>query len=199
MANNNLCGCNDRRNGNNGYGCLGCLNRRCRWEGYPYYVGPCPNADGEYECDRKESRRDDNCRRPCRGGNCDYGIFTAMLPMAVAANGIIPLVRGSCGVDDGFAVNSGLITVDEAGTYLATYTVRLPEGADVNSTMTLNVNEASQSPAIMQVGGAGPLGFTAQAVIDVPERSAISLRTSEAINVTESSQQPLVTLTLVKV
>ena len=198
MANNNRCGCNDRRNGNNGYGCLGCLNRRCRWEGFPYYVGPCPNADGEYECDRDEPRRgDDGC--PRRGGRCDFGIFTAMLPMAVAANGIIPLVRGNCGIDDGFAVNSGLITVDEAGTYLATYTVRLPEGADVSSTMTLNVNDASQSPAIMQVGGEGPLGFTAQAVVDVPERSAIALRTSEAINVTESSQQPLVTLTLVKV
>ena len=193
MANNNRCGCSDRRNGNNGFGCLGCLNRRCRWEGFPYYMGPCPDANGGYECDCEDSFR------PRRCGRCDFGIFTAMLPMAVAANGTIPLVKGNCGVGDGFAVNSGLVTVEEAGTYLATYTVRLPEGADVNSTMTLNVNDASQSPAIMQVGGTGPVGFTAQAMIDVPERSAIALRTSEAINVTESSQQPLVTLTLVKV
>ena len=98
-----------------------------------------------------------------------------------------------------FAVNSGLITIEEEGTYLATYTVRVPEGQTVASNITLNVNDASQSSAITEVGGDGPVSFTAQAICDVCERSTIALRSSEAINITDPSVQPLVTLSLVKI
>ena len=123
-----------------------------------------------------------------------------MLPMAVAPNGIIPLVNSNCLCPCGdFAVNSGLISVKEAGTYLATYTVRVPEGQTLASNITLNVNDASQSSAITEVGGQGPVSFTAQAICDVCERSTIALRSSEAINLTESSVQPLVTLSLVRI
>ena len=80
----------------------------------------------------------------------------AMLPMAVTANGIIPLTNNNCVIDNGFPVNSGLISIEESGTYLATYTVRVPEGAALDSTITLNVNDASQSSAIAQVGGTRP-------------------------------------------
>ena len=120
--------------------------------------------------------------------------------MAVSPNGIIPLVNNNCMCrTDDFSVNSGLITIEEEGTYLATYTVRVPTGSTVESTVTLNVNDASQSAAITEVGGAGPIGFTAQAVFDVCDHATVSLRSSEAINLTTTSPQPLVTLTLVKI
>ena len=202
MANNYRCGDCGRRDSNNRYGCLSCLGegRRC-WDNYPYYNGPCPDRNGNYETVR--GGYDDGYGR-CDGGRprdreTKYGIFTAMLPMAVAPNGIIPLVNSNCYCPCGdFAVNSGLITVEEAGTYLATYTVRVPEGQTLTTNITLNVNDASQSSAITEVGGAGPVSFTAQAICDVCERSTISLRTSEAISITEPSVQPLVTLSLVK-
>jgi hypothetical protein len=123
-----------------------------------------------------------------------------MLPMAVAPNGIIPLVNNNCFCPCGdFAVNSGMITVEEAGTYLATYTVRVPEGQTMASNITLNVNNASQSTAITEVGGEGPASFTAQAICEMCERSTVSLRSSEAINLTDPSVQPLVTLSLVRI
>ena len=203
MANKHRCGCSGRndRNSNRSYGCLNSLESRYRWDNYPYYGGPCPDANGavndiDSACDREERH---GRRRGRRGRRDCFGLFSAMLPMAVAANGIVPLV-GNCGcpVGDGFNVNSGLVTVKEEGTYLATYTVRLPEGADVNSTITLNVNDASQSSAITQVGGAGPGCFTAQAIFDAGDDSTVTLRSSEAINITEPSAQPLFTLSLVK-
>ena len=200
MANNYRCGGCGRRDSNNRYGCLNCLgeNRRC-WDNYPYYYGPCPDKDGNYEAVR--GGYDGGC------GGCGAsqdrskcGVFMAMLPMAVAPNGIIPLVSNNCmSIANDFAVNSGLITVEEAGTYLATYTVRVPEGQTVASNITLNVNDASQSSAITEVGGEGPVSFTAQAICDVAERSTITLRSSEAINITDPSAQPLVTLSLVKI
>ena len=195
MAKNHRCGGCGRRDSNNSYGCLNCLGGRRGWENYPYYIGPCPDADGCY-------RDDEPVRGP--GGNgqnrcVDYGVFTAMLPMAVAANGIIPLVNGGCMCGTGsFPVNSGLITIEEEGTYLATYTVRVPEGQTVASNLTLNVNDASQTSAITEVGGEGPASFTAQAIFDVGDRATVALRSSEAINIADSSTQPLVTLSLVK-
>ena len=191
MANNNRCGCGPRRNSNNGYGCLNSVGGRYRWEDYPYYPGPCPDANGCYDQDDEERC----CRRRRRRGRCDFGMFTAMLPMAVTANGIIPLANNNCLADNGFPVNSGLITIEESGTYLATYTMRVPEGAALDSTITLNVNEASQSSAIAKAAGTAT---TAQAIFDVNERATVTLRSSDAINITDTSVQPLFTLTLVK-
>jgi hypothetical protein len=203
MGNNYRCGDCGRRDSNNRYGCLNCLggNHRC-WNNYPYYNGPCPDRDGNYEILRggyegDYGRYDGGGRRE---SDAKYGIFTAMLPMAVAPNGIIPLVNGNglCKCGD-FAVNCGLITVEEAGIYLATYTVRVPEGQTLASNITLNVNDASQTTAIAEVGGEGPVSFTAQAICDMCERSTIALRSSEAINITDPSVQPLVTLSLIRI
>ena len=194
MANINRCGCS-RRNSNNAYGCLNSLDRRCRWDGFPYYPGPCPDAEGVYGCDNDDAR-ECRCRR---GRRCRFGLFSAMLPMAVAANGIVPLATNNClGAVSEFPVNSGLITVEEEGTYLATYTVRVPEGQALESTFTLNVNDASQSSAVVQAGGEGPTGFTGQAIFDVRDRSTVTLRSSDAINLSQTATQPLVTLTLVR-
>ena len=226
---NNHCGCRRRRGG---YGCLESVNRRCRWENYPYYNGCCPDVNGAYDCDTEDDNRcrwncdengahcrcrklcrwvcedredagdqDDNCedrgcKRRCRPRNC-CGMFMATLPIAVAANGVVPLVSAmGCDFRDYFEINSGMITVCRRGIYLATYTVRLPEAETVESMFTLNVNDASQSSAIMMVGGAGPNCFTAQSLIDVCDRATVTLRSSEAVNITNPSVQPLVTLSL---
>ena len=196
MAKNNRCGCGSRCNNNNGYGCLNSVGGRYRWDDYPYYPGPCPYVNGCYD-DNNDNGDDCQCRRRRhrRRGRCDFGLFMAMLPMAVTANGIIPLTNNNCLIDNGFPVNSGLITIEESGTYLATYTVRVPEGAALDSTITLNVNEASQSSAIAQANGTST---TAQAIFDVNDRATLTMRSSEAINITESSAQPLFTLSLVK-
>ncbi len=196
MANNNRCGCGSRRNSNS-YGCLGSVNDRWRWDNYPYYGGPCPDVNGDYDGDC-EDREDRGCRRRCRRKGC-CGLFTAMLPMAVIANGIIPLgVTGCLNGKEDFAINSGLITVKREGTYLATYTVRAPEGAALDTTVTLNVNDASQSAAISDVGGTAPFSYTAQAVFEADAGDTVTLRSSEAISITESAAQPLFTLSLMK-
>ena len=209
MSNNYRCGDCGRRDSNNRYGCLNSLSesRRC-WDNYPYYNGPCPDRNGNYESVRagyNDGCGSYECDRSYDGGKSSerrskYGIFSAMLPMAVAPNGIIPLANNYCFCPGGdFAVNCGLITVEEAGTYLATYTVRVPEGQTLTSNITLNVNDACQSTAITEVGGEGPVSFTAQAICEMCERSTVALRSSEAINLTDPSVQPLVTLSLVRI
>ena len=196
MAKNDRCGCG-RRNSNS-YGCLNSLGGR--WENYPYYPGPCPSAEGVYDCfDEKEEVVLRGQRAGARRGT-GSGIFSTMLPVAVAANGLIPLVNNGCQCDAGiFSANYGVISVEEAGTYLATYTVRVPEGETLESTFSLNVNGAAQSSSIVQTGGAGPCCFTGQAIFTVCDPCSLTLQSAEAINITTRSVQPLVTLSLVKI
>ena len=212
MANNNGCGCS-RRGGrySNTYGCLNSVGGRYRWENYPYYNGPCPDVEGDYDDDRDDDRDDnrddrDNGRRggrKQRRNGDNFGIFSAMLPIAVAANGIIPLANTGClGHKNGFPVNSGLITIKEEGTYLATYTVRIPPDTSVDTTITLNVNDASQTSAIAIIDTDGEsdhtFSVTAQAIFEADRGDTVTLRSSDSININDTSVQPLFTLSLVQ-
>lgn len=128
------------------------------------------------------------------------GIFLSYLPMAVAANGIIPLVDNRLCRKSDFDVNSGMITVKEAGTYLATYTVRVPADTALDTTVTLNVDDASQSSAITEIAcaGTGTSAYMAQAIFDAPRGATVALRSSAPITMTETSMQPMFTLSLVQ-
>ena len=173
-----------------------------RWDNYPYYDGPCESVDGAYERDDDRCDRTDRCDRCDRPNRCGRrgrnGIFSGYLPMAVAANGMIPLVAGNPCRKDGFDVNSGLITVREGGTYLATVDVRIPAGATLSTTVTLDVDGASQSTAVTQIDSTGTAAYTAQAIFQADEGAIVSLRSSDAISLIDPSAQPLVTLSLVE-
>lgn len=186
MANYPRCGGCGRRAGNNAIGCLNSVGGR--WNNFPYYNGPCPDIDGDDGCAGTRER-------------CCYGLFTASQPVAAAANGIIPLARSLCSGGD-FQVNSGMITLRRAGTYLAIYTVRVPAGTELATTATLNVNDAVQSSgiAVIDTGGAADVtsATTAQTIINAERGDTVTLRTSEAVNVTGTSTQPMFTLALVK-
>ena len=192
----------------------GCMNMACgRWENYPYYNGPCAGTEGTYRCDCNENEQDNRdcgerdrcgrCDRRCRRrwcGNCCAAMFLAYQPMAIAANGIVPLVANNPCRNSDFDVNSGLITLEEQGVYLATYTVRVPEGATLDTTLTLNVDDASQSSAITQIasGGTGTSAYSGQAIFEADEGATVALRSSDAISVTDSAIQPMFTLSLVR-
>lgn len=188
----------------------GCIRAACGcWDNSPCYSGMCPYAGNGYEeAVKGESQygqcgqcgQCNPCRRRCNRGDRDCGLFLSWLPIAIAANGVIPLVVNNPCRDSCYDVNSGLITIDEGGTYLATYNVRLPEGATVDTTVTLNVDDASQSSAVTQImsEGTGTQGYSAQAIFDADAGATVALKSSQAINLTDTSAQPLFSLSLVK-
>ena len=217
MANNNRCGCN-RRNSNN-MGCLNSVGGCRRWDNYPYYRGCCPDVEGAYDCDDNGNGGDDRgCRRrrrcdcECRGngngngngnggvrgGQAVFGLFSACQPMAVAAEGMVPLAKGFCGCHE-FGVNGGRISLSEPGVYLATLTVQIPEETEVESVFTLNVEGVSQPSAIIPVTADGAaFSATAQAIFEADEGDAVFVESSEVVNVTDPAIQPMVTLTLMR-
>ena len=217
---------NNRCNNRRGCGC-GCMKMaRGYWNNFPYYTGPCPNGDGCYPCDQDEDNdntdrcdsdcgcecrerrchRHDRCGRRGRGDRCGRwgrcsGMFTAWLPVAISPNGIVPLTVYNPCRESSFEVNSGLITLERAGTYLATYTVPAPDTAALDTTITLNVDGASQSTAatrVLTAAGDTTTSFTGQAIFQADDGATVSLRTSEAINVTDPAAQPMFTLSLVQ-
>ena len=179
---------NSYRNGrHNGMGCLSSIPRRGCRENYPYYAGPCPDAD-----DDGGERRSGEGRRAGRSA----AMFTAQAPMAVAASGVIPLTGSACDCD--YEVNGGVITVRDAGEYLATYIVRVPGGVALDSTVTLNVNGVCQPSGITVVGGEGPSCFTCQTLFETSGRASVSLKSSDEICASSASVQPMVTLSLLR-
>ncbi|MBR2697491.1 MAG: hypothetical protein IKE76_02785 [Clostridia bacterium] len=207
MINNN--GCKRK-----GCGCMK-MARGC-WNSFPYYTDPCPNGDGCYPWEQDDDSdntceerpcRCKRCCRPCRrcgcfghGGLCN-GFFSCCLPLAVSPNGIVPLCVNNPCRESSFEVNSGLIKLENPGTYLATYKVQVPENTALDTTITLNVDGASQSAAATQVvteAAASTASFTGQSIFQAAEGATVSLRSSEAINVTDPASQPIFTLTLVQ-
>ena len=199
---------NDNRNMRRGCGCM--RMARGYWSNFPYYTGPCADVDGCYGRDRDDDRNcgcdhdEDRCERRhhrCRRHRRCRGMFTAFLPVAVSANGIVPLcVNNPCRESD-YQVNSGLITLENEGTYLATYTVKVPEATALDTMITLNVDGASQSAAATQIvtaAGDATSSYTGQAIFEAGDGATVSLRTSEAINVTDPAAQPMFTLSLVQ-
>lgn len=204
------CDCRRRRP----MGCLNSLGGPRPWG----WNGGCPDANGCYEqdgsmersanredcgrhdCDwRDRDWRDCGCRRRRRGSRDGvFGLYTASLPITVSPNGVIPLVGNVCDCGGDIAVNSGVITLYRPGTYLATVTARVGADTTVDSTITLNVNEASQSSAVLELAGAGPSSATSQAVFEVCDHALVTLRSVDAISVTTPATQPLFTLSLVR-
>ncbi len=188
--NSKRCGCGGRRP----RGCLNSIGGPHGWYGCPGYTGGCPDADDAEQNDALDAGQECPRRRRCRRAVC--GIFTAALPMAVAANGVVPL--NGCGADGGLSINGGLVTVETPGIYLATVTARLPEEVSLETTVSLNANDASQYSALMDLNVSGPAASCSQAIFEVCDRTTVSLRSAEAINVTATSPQPLFTLSLVR-
>ena len=105
--NSKRCGCGGRRP----RGCLNSIGGPHGWYGCPGYTGGCPDADDAEQNDALDAGQECPRRRRCRRAVC--GIFTAALPMAVAANGVVPL--NGCGADGGLSINGGLVTVETPG------------------------------------------------------------------------------------
>lgn len=186
-------------------------DRRCRRKRRHDRYDDCERPGRPDWCDDNDGDNDDDddCQRPghkrrrrrCRGDGLCGGIFTAWLPVAISANGIVPLTVNNPCRKSSFEVNSGLITVENEGTYLATYTVQVPAATALDTNITLNVDGASQSAAATQVttaAGDTTASYTGQAIFEAAEGATVSLRTSAAINVTEPAAQPIFTLSLVQ-
>lgn len=209
-------GCARCNNGcRSSYGVLNAVPSCADYRNYPFYTGNCPNACGYYGCGccagvtgpngALGGCLNENCGcggcTGCSGcnQNCNrpvYGLFSANAPVTVAAGAAIPLVTTSISSDD-FSVTNGVVTFSRCGVYLATYTVHVPTGSEVDTNIVMNVNGVAQTNTLLNVSAAG--SYTGQTVFTANVGSVLSLVSSAALSITEPAGQNVVTLTLTRI
>ena len=184
------CGC---RTSNNTFGALNSVARRCR-DNYPFYDGCCPDAGGCYDCGPGWPGR------PWGDGAC-YAMLSACQPLAVAANGNVPLAKAETR-NPAFGVNGGVVSLYNPGVYLATMTVRVPAATAVDSTFALALNDVSLPTTITPVETTADdtQAFTAtsQALFTAEAGDAVAIRSDDTVNLTDPAIEPMFVLTLVR-
>ena len=143
------------------------------------------------------------CGCNCTGCGCDhhcrcpvYGLFSANTPLSVTAGAAIPLSATNIS-DHDFTVSNGTVTIKRCGTYLATYTVNIPSGAELDTTIVMNVNGVAQPSTLLNVSAAG--SYTGQTVFKANCGTTVSLVSSAAFSVTDPVGQNIVALTLTRI
>jgi len=178
--------CCDNMNG------CSCGNICCDHCGCDDLCGSGGNCDGccnHCGCDR--------CCGHHNHGDCPvYGLFSSGVPLTVTAGAAIPLATTSVSNHD-FTVSNGAVTINCCGTYMATYTVNVPAGAEVDTTIVMNVNGIAQPSTLLNVDVAG--SYTGQTVFKANAGTTVSLVSSAAFSITEPVGQNIVTLTLTRI
>ena len=132
----------------------------------------------------------DRCTRPV------YGLFNASTPLAVTAGAAIPLTVNTTSCND-FTVSNGTVTINRCGTYLATYTVNIPSGAEIDTSIVMNVNGIAQSSTLLNISADG--SYTGQTVFKANAGSTVSLVSNAAFSITDPVGQNVISLTLTRI
>ena len=112
----------------------------------PYYNGPCPDADGGF------AGTSCGCRpRPGNGGaeRSAQGRFMSPMPLNTIAGACVPLMP--CGDPCGLETAGGAVEIKDAGVYYAAYTLSLPAGTALTTTLTPTLNGAALPAGAVEV------------------------------------------------
>lgn len=201
VTNQNIRGYYGWRNVGDSCGCSACTSAR-----NSACCGECGRCNGCNTCSCGSCNECDDCNGcgcGCDDCNCGcgthnpvYGLFSANVPLTVTAGAAVPLVPTAVSTND-FTVAGGAITVNRCGVYLATYTANIPIGAEVDTTLVLNVNGAAQPSTLQTVSTPG--SYTGQTVFTANAGSTVSLISSAALSLTEPIGQNVVNLTLTRI
>lgn len=116
--------------------------------------------------------------------------------MTVTAGSAVPVASTTANTDD-FTVSNGAVTINRCGTYLATYTINIPTGTDIDTSVVMNVNGVTQPSTLLNIAAAG--SYTGQTVFTVNKGAVVSLVSSAAFAVADTIGQNIVTLTLTRI
>lgn len=184
--------------------------RRC-WQDGPFYNGPCGPCEGDCGC---------GCNHGCHHG-CypppmpplppapepqptvcpNNATFIAGTPVNLAAGDNITLSSISTDTE-GFIPTTSGIRIQNAGTYMVTYTIQIPAGEDVATRfqLTLDGGNIPSSAVDVNVAAAdGTTSYTMHAIIQANDNSLLNLTTQAALAIAATATANLVTLSIVQI
>ena len=210
--NRNSCGCNscgcDNCNscGCNTCGCntCGCDNCGCN------SCDPC-------DCDSCDPCGCNSCHNHsiCSGANCCtqcshrcgchcracFGVFTANGPINLSAGGTINLTCRNVNTDC-FTTSFGSIRIRRAGIYFAMVTADIPVGTCVDTTLRLELGNQVLVPpelSIVTHSDCDTNNFAGSTVFCARAGELLKLSTLDALTVSQTTAQPVFTLTLIQI
>ena len=224
----NNCGCGNSCDCENQCGCENSCGCGCGWN-FPYYTGPCapgrefdcpdyPMPCGTGVCPRGYTIRhcccsqeeeasaaseECACNACCNGCETLHGMFASFPPISVSGNGNVCLAASGIDEND-FAISNGEIVIPASGTYHAVFSVNVPEGVALDTTMDLTLNgtiiPATTTTINTLSNTETTSGYTGHAVFHANANSRLALHSSNAIVISPSvTNKNVFSLTLFRV
>lgn len=104
---------------------------------------------------------------------------------------------------DGFAYDTGIITIINAGIYIATYFVTIPSNAIVNTNLVIQLNNQSlvgSSSRINKTTTESSVSAAGQAIFRINDISALRVSSSSIIDINApNSSDTVASLTIIKI
>lgn len=103
---------------------------------------------------------------------------------------------------EGFYYDTGIVTIYEPGTYLATYIVNFPASAAVNTVLALQLNNENVVGTVRNVqktAANGPYTTVAQAILTIDEISSVRLSSSAVIDFADTADSTVASLSFIEI
>ena len=159
----------------------------------PFYNGPCPDANGCWG----------GCGGPAAERRCGCplvkGAFVCPVPLNVIAGASIPL--SACGRPSGIDCVGGTVEVEEKGVYYAAYSLTVPAGTTMTTTLTPTLNGAVLQAGVTEVdtaeAGDVPV-FSGQVIFAAEDGDRFAITSSEALAM-PASPAPALSVELMRI
>lgn len=130
------------------------------------------------------------------------GMFSSVQPVNIAAGAVVAF-RPATACSGMFECCDNGVRILHAGCYLVLYTLHLPEGACVNTRLSLLLNGAELAGSRQDIAADGCCGFsgaTGQMIVHAQAGALLSLRTANSIFVSCATGSPDVfTMSIVRI
>lgn len=196
MVNCNAChSCKSKR------GCthVGALNSLSRSRSFPFFTGPCPEAPARVNgCTALNTALDahtcDRCECSICSSRTGFGVFSASGPISLPAEGAVNLNARNVNADF-FTASCGSIRIRRSGLYYAAVTADIPCESAVDTILRLELGSQPLVPPELAVTTGNYAGHT---VFHARAGELLKLSTLEALTISQTTAQPVFTLTLIK-
>ena len=174
---------------------------------FPFYDGPFPSAE--------PTRRRRPCSDGCNGngngngngnngnngnGNGNdaqaYASFYQRGALDIGANSAIPF-NARCCPDCNITLDDGVLRLRRPGTYAVSYTFAVPENYTFFTDLALKMNGETVPGSAIQIEKnttSNSMVYSGQAIVQAGECARLSLVSSEPVDISAGSSDPIATL-----
>ncbi len=174
---------------------------------FPFFDGPFPPAEptrrrrpGNGDCGGNGNgggKGNGNGNGNCDGGDAPaYASFCQRGSLAIDADSPIPFNARSC-PDRNISLEDGVVRLRRPGAYAVSYTFAVPENYTFFTDLALTMNGETVPGSAIQIEKnttSNSMVYSGQAIVQAGECARLSLVSSEPVDISAGSSDPIATL-----